>query len=338
MAKPLVPAPGPLGTRNRSILPVDLETRQLRMLVAIADEGTVTRAAATLNVSQPALSHSLRAMEKRVGVSLFARRPGGLVPTEAGERLLRTARAVLREIERARLEIAGGAIGRGELLRLSTECYTAYHWLPPVFQEFRSRCPGVELRVIPSAIGHPLRALREETLDIAIGVRREAYNGFVYHELFEDELVVVMAPDHPLASEPYATAQHFAGEHLLLFTEDPFDTTLMRAVLAPAGVMPREISYVPATDALLELVRTGLGISVFAKWAVARHLRDGELAGIPLTKTGRTRQWTAAVRKAIANRSAVTTLVDLLREHAPECQSAPSRRPRTTTRRAARRR
>src|SRR5215213_11800316 len=193
--------------------PMDLETRELRMLVAIADEGTVTRAATRLNVSQPALSHSLRGLERRVGVSLFERQSRGLVPTEAGERLLRTARAVLHEIERARVDIARRAIGRGELLRLSTECYTAYHWLPPVFQEFRERCPGVELRVVPSAIGHPLRELREETLDVAIVVRRESYAGFVYHELFQDEMVVIMAPDHPLAAEPFATAQHFVDEH-----------------------------------------------------------------------------------------------------------------------------
>lgn len=99
----------------------------------------------------------------------------------------------------------------------------------------------------------------------------------------------------------------------------------MRVVLAPAGVMPREISYVPATDALLELVRTGLGISVFAKWAVARQLRDGDLVGIPLTKGGRRRQWTAAVRRAVANRSGITTLLSLLREHAPDFQNAPTR-------------
>jgi DNA-binding transcriptional LysR family regulator len=98
----------------------------------------------------------------------------------------------------------------------------------------------------------------------------------------------------------------------------------MRVVLAPAGVMPREISYVPATDALLELVRTGLGISVFAKWAVARYLRAGELVGIPLTKTGRRRQWYATVRRAIANRSAIGALVALLREHAPAFQTAPA--------------
>jgi LysR family transcriptional regulator, regulator for metE and metH len=299
------------------------------MLVAIADEGTVTRAAARLNISQPALSHGLRALERRVGVALFARHARGLVATEAGERLLRTARSVLREIERARADIAGGSIGRGELLRLSTECYTAYHWLPPVFEKFREQCPGVELRVVPSAIGHPLRALREETLDVAIVVRQEAYAGFVYHELFEDELVVVMRPDHPLASEPFATAQHFATEHVLLYTEDPFDTTLMRMVLAPAGVMPREISYVPATEALLELVRTGLGLSVVARWAVARQVRDGELAAIPLTKTGRRRTWSAAVRRAIADRSAVHALVALLRAHAPEFKSpAPKTRRR----------
>ncbi|HUQ84438.1 MAG TPA: LysR family transcriptional regulator [Gemmatimonadaceae bacterium] len=305
---------------------MDLETRELRMLVAIADEGTVTRAATRLNVSQPALSHALRALERRVGIALFERQSRGLIATEAGERLLRTARTVMREIERARLDIAGGAIGRGELLRLSTECYTAYHWLPPVFQEFRERCPGVELRVVPSAIGHPLRELREETLDVAIVVRREAYAGFVYHELFEDEMVVIMHPDHPLASEPFAVAQHFADEHLLLYTEDPFDTTIMRAVLTPAGVMPHEISYVPATEALFELVRTGLGLSVVARWAVARRVRDGELAAIPLTKPGRFRTWSAAVRKPIANRSAIHALVGLLREHAPAFKAAPATR------------
>ena len=316
----------PFATRRRPFVtalsrirqpPMDLETRELRMLVAIADEGTVTRAATRLNVSQPALSHALRALERRVGIALFERQSRGLVATEAGERLLRTARTVMREIERARLDIAGGAIGRGELLRLSTECYTAYHWLPPVFQAFRERCPGVELRVVPSAIGHPLRELREETLDVAIVVRREAYAGFVYHELFEDEMVVIMHPDHPLASEPFAVAQHFADEHLLLYTEDPFDTTIMRAVLTPAGVMPREISYVPATEALFELVRTGLGLSVVARWAVARRVRDGELAAIPLTKPGRFRTWSAAVRKPIAHRSANQALIELLREHAP---------------------
>lgn len=297
--------------------PVDLETRELRMLAAIADEGTITGAASRLNVSQPALSHGLRALESRVGVALFTRQPRGLVATEAGERLLHTARTVLREIDRARGDIAGGRVGRGELLRLSTECYTAYHWLPPVFQEFRQRCPGVEFRVVPSAIGHPLRALRDESLDVAIVVRREPYAGFAYHELFEDELVVVMHPDHPLASKPFLLAQHFADEHLLVYTEDPFDTTVMRTVLGPAGVMPREISYVPATEALLELVRTGLGLSVFAWWAVARRVGNGELAAVPLTEEGRRRTWSAAVRRAIADRPPIDVLVSLLRAHAP---------------------
>src|SRR5687767_1088294 len=146
MARPVVPRARPLVPviTTTHELYLDLETRELRMLVAIADEGTVTRAAGRLNISQPALSHGLRALERRVGVALFARHARGLVATEAGERLLRTARSVLREIERARADIVGGSMGRGELLRLSTECYTAYHWLPPVFEEFRERCPGVE--------------------------------------------------------------------------------------------------------------------------------------------------------------------------------------------------
>jgi len=335
-ARPTRRTPPPeTSFRPSRIPPMDLETRELRMLVAIAEEGTVTRAAVRLNISQPALSHALRALERRVGIALFARHPRGLVPTEAGERLLRTGRAVLREIERAGRDIARNGIGRGELLRLSTECFTAYHWLPPVFEEFRRRCPDVELRVVPSAVGNPLRALREDALDVAIVVRRDPYGGFVYHELFEDELVVVVHPDHPLASEPFVAAEHFADEHLLLYTEDPFDTTVMRTVLVPAGVTPREISYVPATEALLELVRAGFGVSVIARWAVTRQLRDGDLVAVSLTKTGRRRTWNLAARSAIADRAPVGVLVALLRAHAPAFKALPPTSSRNRARRAA---
>ncbi len=82
--------------------------------------------------------------------------------------------------------------------------------------------------------------------------------------------------------------------------------------------MPRELSYVPATEALLELVRTGLGVGVFARWAVSRRVRDGELAAIPLTKAGRRRTWSAAVRRGVADRRSTETLVALLRAHAPD--------------------
>jgi LysR family transcriptional regulator for metE and metH len=273
---------------------VDLETRQLRMLVAIADEGTVTRAAATLNVSQPALSHGLRALEKSVGVSLFARRPRGLVPTEAGERLLRTARSVLREIERARTEIAGRAIGRGELLRLSTECYTAYHWLPAALTQFERRFPAVTVQVVVEATRRPLPALLEGSLDVAIVSTRSRNARIAYHGLFDDELVVVMAPAHRLVAAPFVAAEDLAAETLFMYPIPREDSDVFQRVLLPARVEPARLVPVELTEAILELVRAGRGVAVLARWAVAPDLGSGRLLARRLTRRGLRRRWFAA--------------------------------------------
>jgi LysR family transcriptional regulator, regulator for metE and metH len=299
----------------------DLETRQLRLLAAIADTGSLTAAAAGLGLTQPALSHALRGVEQQLGTPLFVRARRGMTLTEAGEQLLRTARQVLRELDAAQEAIARGAIGRGELVRLSTECYTAYHWLPAVLHDFRAACPQVELRVVPAAVGRPVQALRAGEIDVAIIARRDRDEGFAYHRLFDDELVAVLPPDHPRAGQPHLVAADFADEHLLLYTANPRDSTVVRELLGPAGVEPAQVSYVPATEALLELVKAGVGVSVFARWAVAPQVQQGALAVVPLGPRGIHRTWSAAVRPGAVQPQALGSLVALLQRHAPDFQS-----------------
>src|SRR5689334_23680235 len=103
---------------------VELEVRHLKLIEAIAGEGSMTRAAGRLSISQSALSHQLTGLESGLGVSLFRRVPRGMVLTDAGEKLLDCARSVLRSVEDAcRLVAAPDAAGQGKL-RISTECYT----------------------------------------------------------------------------------------------------------------------------------------------------------------------------------------------------------------------
>src|SRR5262245_44861587 len=107
-----------------------LELRHLRLVLAIAEEGSVTRAGPRLHLSQSALSHQLLDLEKRLGVGLFERVGKRMVLAPAGERLLTSARGVLDEVERAEEEIRAAALGQRGVLRLTTQCYTVYHWLP----------------------------------------------------------------------------------------------------------------------------------------------------------------------------------------------------------------
>src|SRR5437016_58519 len=120
---------------------MELEVRHLKLVEAIAGEGTMTRAAARLYITQSALSHQLAGLEETLGVALFRRVPRGMILTPAGEKLLECARSVLRELREVQERVAAAESEGQGTLRISTECYTCYHWLPARLKEFRSRYP-----------------------------------------------------------------------------------------------------------------------------------------------------------------------------------------------------
>lgn len=288
-----------------------LEIRHLRLVAAIADAGGVTRAAGRLHLTQSAVSHQLRDIESRLGTPLYARVGRRLVPTVAGERVLATARRVLAEIVRVEAEVGGAddtaPVG---LLRLSTECYTCYHWLPGVLARFRAQWPRVELRIVGEATKRPLPALARGELDVAVVSRPlggrptsaplPAGRRLRYATLFEDELVAITAPGHPFAARArargYAEAADFAGEHVVLYNMRDEESTLLHEVLQPAGVTPSSVMRVELTEAIVELVKAGLGVGVLARWAVAPHLAAGTLVATRVGADGCRRQWVAVTR------------------------------------------
>src|ERR671939_269448 len=113
-----------------------LDIRHLKLIVAVTEEKSVTRAGERLHLTQSALSHQLRDVEEKLGTPLFSRVNKRMILTQAGERLLQSARHVLDELKRAEDDIAQMAVGAHGSLRISTECYTCYHWLPGMMKEF----------------------------------------------------------------------------------------------------------------------------------------------------------------------------------------------------------
>ena len=107
-----------------------LDIRHLKLIVAVTEEKSVTKAGERLHLTQSALSHQLRDIEERLGTPLFLRLNKRMIPTQAGERLLSSARHVLDELKHAEDEVAQMANHKRGALRISTECYTCYHWLP----------------------------------------------------------------------------------------------------------------------------------------------------------------------------------------------------------------
>jgi LysR family transcriptional regulator for metE and metH len=269
---------------------MNLDVRHLKLIVAVTEQKSVTKAGELLHLTQSALSHQLREIEERLGTALFLRMNKKMILTPAGERMLQTARQVLEEMKRAEDHVLQMAANRQGTLRISTECYTCYHWLPDVMKEFRRKFPGVEVRIDAEATHRPIQALLNGKLDLAIvsNLRREKM--LHYHALFEDEFVAIMAADDPLVSRPYLKAADFANQNLILYVA-PEESTLFQKILRPAGITPARISVVPLTEAIIEMVKAGLGISVMARWAVEEQVAAGKIIARTLTRRGMHRQW-----------------------------------------------
>lgn len=291
-----------------------LEIRHLRIIDAVARAGTVTEAARRLGLTQPAVSHALGELESRLGVKLFDRERRGMTPTTEGERLVRTAEAVLTEVECAEQDLELYRDGFRGIIRLATECYTCYHWLPPLLSRFRDRFPEVAVELSPDASSDPAGALEAEKLDAAImHTDVSSRPGLRPDFLFQDELVVVMRPGHPLAEKEWLEADDFAEETLFLHTGVE-DSTIVQSVLEPAGVSPARVHSLYLTEAIVESVAAGLGISVLARWAAAPAVDAGRLASVPVGEDGLFRKWWVVTRRRDRNRAALSNLVGLLRE------------------------
>jgi LysR family transcriptional regulator for metE and metH len=272
---------------------MQLEIRHLRLVSAIAEEGGVTKAAGRLHLTQSALSHQLREIEDRLGAPLFLRLNRRMVPTPAGERLVRSAGPLLSAVKRVEDEVGLLATGRTGVLRLATECYTCYHWVPAVLAEYARVRPGVEVQIVAGATQRPVDALLAGRLEVAVVSSPVSDPRVAVVPLFRDEMVAVMSPSHRYASRRRLRAEDFASEALVLYAT-PEDSTLYQRVLDPAGVKPRQHIQVQLTEAIVEMVKAGLGIGALARWAVARELANGSLVGVPVEGGALKRRWAAA--------------------------------------------
>jgi LysR family transcriptional regulator for metE and metH len=257
------------------------------MLQAIAETGSVTRAATQLGLTQSAVSHRIREAERRLGAALFIRVGKRLFMTPAGERLHNAAGRVIEEISQAEEEVRLLSANARRIVRMGQGTYSRFHWLPEFLRYFAEVAPDIEVDLIARATRQPISVLQEGAIDLAIvcGARQSLAQLRWFH-LFRDPLVAIMAPDHPLAAKPYVVAEDLADERYITYSMTSEPGFEWESVLRPANIFPRRLSIVQLPEAIIDLVRAGFGISILSRWAVEPEVKNGTLVAKPVTESG----------------------------------------------------
>ena len=278
-----------------------MEIRHLKLIKAIAEEGTITKAIDTLHLTQSALSHQLREAEDQLGTKIFNRQAKKMTLTKAGEKLYETAVEVLEKLTKAEVQIKKMVFGESGEIRLSAECYTSYHWLPSVMKQFHYLYPNVELQMVMSATHYPLQKLISGELDLAITSDPVKDSKIQYTELFQDEMVAVVPSGHPWADKKFLKPEDFATENLIIHSLPLETVTVHQFFLKPAGIAPKKIIPVPLTEAAIEMVKAEMGVVVMARWSLKNHLQDGSLRTVKVGKAGLKRKHYIAYLKKKKN-------------------------------------
>jgi len=297
--------------------PSVLETKDLRLVQAIAECGGATPAAKRLHLSQSAVSHQLRGLEERLGLALFERRAGRLRITAAGQRLVEVARQVLVPLAQAELELRRGLHRERVKLRVATQCYTAYHWLPRALASLMAEHPQVELVLQSDMAGSAAEQLRDDRTDLVLSVSAPVKGPFVQVPLFDDELVLAVPQGHPLSRRRFVEGGDLRDETLIQPEASIMQRERVRKQLFGSGQGVQRVLRLPTAEAALDLVQAGLGVSILASVTLQGRIARGELAAIRLTRRGLPRAWTGVFRKGSALAGPISTLLESVQRQTP---------------------
>lgn len=291
-----------------------LELKHLKTVHALREAGSLTGAAERLHVTQSALSHQVRDLEHWFGVRLFVRKSRPLRLTAAGERLLETASRVLPSLasaEKALMEMGRGQRGR---LHMAIECHSCYLWLIPSVNAYRPRWPEVELDFVGQWHLDALPALARGELDLVVTADPQPLDGLVYEPLFRFEILLALAPAHPLAQHNRIEAEALATETLITYPVPESRLDLFRNFLWPAGVVPAAVRTADMTLMIVQLVASQRGVSALPSWALREYMDSGLLAARPLGGTGVWSDLYAAVRAEDREAPFMASFLETLRD------------------------
>jgi DNA-binding transcriptional LysR family regulator len=259
-----------------------MNMNRLQIFYHAAEAKSFSLAATRLNITQPAVSAQVRQLEENLGIKLFARLGKKVVLTEAGQVLLTHARKIFRlrdEAERVMNEMR--LVKRGTL-RLGTARTYAKNIMPPLLSRFQEAFPLVNIVLQEGSSLEMARNLRTLGVEVAV----VAYPGKVprvnFQFLKREDLVIIVAPDHPLAGAREVALSRLAQEPIIMREKGSGTRRVVGELFSRHRLVPRMVFETSNADVIKEQVAGGVGASVMTRSAIAEELAAGRLAEVSL--------------------------------------------------------
>jgi DNA-binding transcriptional LysR family regulator len=255
---------------------------QLRVFRTVALTRNLSTAARALFLTVPSVSMQLRALERDLGVTLYERRRGQVVLTEAGQTLLQYAEAILSAEEEAVKEIAalrGTLRGR---LRIGTNLTGGMYVLPGVLRRYRRRYPEAEVSLAIDSSARVVDSVLQGLLDVGLAGGPLDPARFDSRTLGRDELVLIASPENPLAGGGAIAVEDLGAQALILPGVGSRSRWLLESALHQAGLAVRVALSMNGTEEVKKAVEANLGIGFVSAYSVIHETERGDLVVLPL--------------------------------------------------------
>ncbi len=267
-----------------------LERIHLSIVQQVENQWSLTAAAGVLNLTQSALSHSMKKLEQQLGTDVWLREGRSLRLTQAGQYLLAVANRVLPQLDQAESTLRQFAQGERGTLRIGMECHPCYQWLLKIVSPYLATWPDVDVDVKQKFQFGGIGALFGYEIDLLVTPDPLHKPGLHFEPVFDYEQVLVVAGNHAFAQQAHVKPAQLVSETLITYPVSPERLDVYTQFLAPAGIAPRRHKTIETTDIMLQMVASGRGVAALPRWLALEYAEKMDVVPVQLGRHGIAKQ------------------------------------------------
>lgn len=294
-----------------------LDRHHLVILREVSRTGSVTAAAAAMNLSQSAVSHAIAKLEDRHQVRVWRKKGRSLQLTQAGSYLLELAERLVPELEHAERVLADMSRGRRGAVRVGMECHPCEKWLMRVTGPYLAKWPDVDLEVRTAFRFDGVAALLAHEIDVLVTPDPILSPDLIFHPVFDYELRLAVHENHPLAQNTHVKPHDLIGEDIFTLPVSPERLDVYTRFLAPAECRPRRRVEIESTDLMLQLVAAGRGVTVLPDWLLREDAQGMPIETLRIGSDGLHKSINLGMRRKEAEIEYLNGLMEVARTIQP---------------------